>query len=554
MKNLASFSMIHQRALLLKEQLELESLGQAFDRLALQIILKINPDDIEESVTDGSNDCGIDAIYLDEQTIHICNCKYAYDIDQTEKNFPGSEIEKLISTLNLILSSNLSREVVNDALWDKYREIKDLFINGKANKIIIHLISNKQKPVSLERTKLENAFHRYRIVECKYYDLEDLVSLLISDKEQIIDSSLLLLDDQHFEKSDGPLRTIIGVVTAEDYINMLIDKENPNKLIEAAFNDNVRQYRPRHSVNKAIISSALADSNYQFFYLNNGVTIICENCNYTPHVRNQKIQLENLQIINGGQTSHSLFEAYKKAKEKIRAIDILVRICIAKKDTALAEQISESTNNQIPIGSRDLKANDFIQKKLQDEFELFGYFYERKNNQYSEIDNVKILNNELLAQLYLAYELDAPAEAKNNKNQIFSNLYELIFNEESISAEKLLDIYNAYLPLARIKKEIQKKKRKKELESEKDAFASRAIFHILNGVKLVLHYEGKSIKNSNDVSYAIEKSMIYIKEIVEKEINKRKELYTHDKFFKEIATNRIVSDYFAQKYANIECP
>jgi hypothetical protein len=552
-KNLASFSMIHQRANRIKENSDLESVGQAFDRLALKIILKLNDDDIEESITDGSNDCGIDAIYLEEQIIHICNCKYTYDIDQTEKNFPGSEIEKIIATLGMIMSSNLSREVVNDAIWDKYLEIRDMFLNGKANKIIIHLVSNKQKPVQLERTKLENAFTRYRIVECKYYDLEDLVNILISGKEQKINSSLLLLDDQHFEKADGALRTIIGVVTAEDYINMLIDSTDNNRLIESAFDDNVRQYRPKHSVNKAIIKSALSDANYQFFYLNNGVTIICEECTYTPHVRNQKIQLLNLQIINGGQTTHSLFEAYKKEKEKVRDIDILVRICIAKKDTALAELISESTNNQIPIGSRDLKANDFIQKKLQDEFEQLGFCYERKNNQYDDNERYEILNNELLAQLYLAFELDAPAEAKNNKGQIFSNLYEIIFNEESISAEYLLDIYKAYLPLAKKKKEIQKRKRRKELDNEKDAFPSRAIFHILNGIKLVLKYESKSLKNESDVIYATERSLAIMKEIVEREMDSRKELYTHDKFFKEITTNKIVAEYFAQKYTRSNC-
>jgi hypothetical protein len=545
MKNLASFSMIHQRVIAIKEQLKLETIGTAF---ALSSVLQLNEDDIEDSITDGSLDCGIDAIYILDNIIHICNCKYAYDINQTEKNFPGNEIEKIISTTTLMLSVSLTRESVNKLLWDKYKEIEALFIESGVKKIIIHLISNKQKPLPADRSKLENALSKYRIVEYKYYDLEDLVNILLSSKDISIDSSLMLLDDQHFEKSDGDLKTIIGVITAEDYLKMLLDKNNNNKLIEHAFNDNVRVYKPKHSVNKAIINSALSNENYQFFYLNNGVTIICEECNYIPHIRNQNIKIKNLQIVNGGQTTHSLFEAYKKDKNKVKNIDLLVRICIARKNTGLAEMIGESTNNQIPIGSRDLKSNDIIQKKLQDEFEMLGYYYERKSNQFSDHEYTKIPNNELLAQLYLAYELDSPSEAKNNKNYIFNNLYEIIFDEENISAQILLNIYKVYLPLSRMKKAIQDKKRKNEFIVERESFHSRAIFHILNGVKFILKYEGKSIDCPNDVEYAIEKSIEYIQEIVDDEMARRKELYTHDKFFKEIATNRIISNYFFEKY------
>ncbi len=546
MKNLASFSMIHKRVCKIKEQLNLEHLGSAFDRLSLKIILRLNEDEIEESLTDGANDCGIDAIYISEKTIHFCNCKYGYDIDQTDKNFPGTEIEKLISTVSLIMQSNIERSSVNDALWDKYLEIRNAFLEGSVNQIKIHLISNKMKPTISDQNKIESALSRYRLIDVKYYDLDDLVNHLLLSNEEAINSNILLLDDQHFEKSDGSLKTIVGVVAAEDYLKMLTNKNNNTELIESAFNDNVRLYKPKHSVNKAIIDSALSEHNHQFFYLNNGVTIICEDCTYVPHVRNQNITLKNIQVINGGQTTHSLFEAYKKDKEKVSKVDILIRICVTKKDSQLAEQISESSNNQIPIGSRDLKANDLIQKKLQDEFTSLGYFYERKNNQFVDEDHDKVLSNELLAQLYLSYELGKPSEAKNNKSRIFGDMYEAIFDEEKISAEILLKLHKIYLPLSTKKKEIQNLKRKKELINEKDAFVSRAIFHIIYGVKLFITKENKSIDNQNDIDEAIEKSIKAVSYLVDIEMSKRGQLYTHDKYFKETSTNTQLSDYIAE--------
>jgi len=100
-----------------------------------------------------------------------------------------------------------------------------------------------------------------------------------------------------------------------------------------------------------------------------------------------------------------------------------VRICVAEKDDPIGGMISESTNNQIPVGSRDLHSNDSIQRRLEIEFEQLGYYYERKPEQYADKPYNKIINNELLAQLYLAYELGLPSEARNNKAIIFTKAY-----------------------------------------------------------------------------------------------------------------------------------
>ncbi len=94
-----------------------------------------------------------------------------------------------------------------------------------------------------------------------------------------------------------------------------------------------------------------------------------------------------------------------------------------------------------------------------------------------------VLSNELLGQLFMAYHLDMPSEAKNNKVKVFGELDHFIFDENIISAAELLRLYKLYLPLLNQKEEIQNKKRSKKPVAEKDAFISRATFHILNGIK-----------------------------------------------------------------------
>jgi hypothetical protein len=301
--------------------------------------------------------------------------------------------------------------------------------------------------------------------------------------------------------------------------------------------------------------------------LNNGITILCEECDYTPSVRSPVVPLRNMQIINGCQTSNSLFKAYLKDPKKVDRIELMIRICVAKKENPISDMISESTNSQIPVGNRDLHSNDLIQKKLQQEFEAIGYHYERKPNQFSDKPKEKVLNNELLGQIFMAYELDMPSEAKNSKSLVFSDRYDDIFDDMTVTAEKLLKIHNIYLPLLKMKKEIQSKKRKREPINEKEAFISRGTFHILTAIKIIINDRVLTINNrfpnqserEGEMKKLFERKIInsiiaeaisYVGEVVAEEMKKRGDTYTHDKFFKEVPTDKLIYDHVSSKLRN----
>jgi hypothetical protein len=69
---------LQQLVITAKDTLSLEHTGEAFDYVALELLLKLNEDDIENSLTDGPSDGGIDAIYIENRDVHICNLKYTY--------------------------------------------------------------------------------------------------------------------------------------------------------------------------------------------------------------------------------------------------------------------------------------------------------------------------------------------------------------------------------------------------------------------------------------------------------------------------------------------
>jgi len=492
--------------------------------------------------------------------------KYTDDFEKSKKNYPETEIDQFILTIDSIISGNLDKKTINEAVWDKYQEIRNLASNGKIE-FKVFVVSNKLPPVAHAKLKLENAISKYRIVEKPVYiDQEKLVSIILENKSEAVNGSIRFIDKQYFEKSDGSIKTVIGAVAASDLINLIkLDNENINENI---FNENVRVYKPKHRVNEAIIETASSENNYQFFYLNNGITILCENVEYAPNTRSPIVELANFQIINGGQTSHSLFEVFKKTPDKIDSLEVMIRICEAKKDNPINERISETSNNQIPVGSRDLHSNDLIQRKLEDEFETLGYYFERKPNKYSDKPQDKVLNNELLGQLYMSYHLDMPSEAKNNKQKVFADFYDEIFDSMVVNAKELLRLYQLYLPLLIEKKNIQKKKRKKEFIDEKEAFVSRATFHILNGTKYFFKHavdviekqdipekekERKKVELYSEKGEEFRAGVInIIYDVVLEQMKLRGDLYSHDKFFKESNTNHILKDRLMEKVKEVK--
>ena len=550
MFNLSTFSTLNEKVKKYQKDYSLDDLSTSFEWLALETILNLNEDEIEDAITDGSMDGGIDALQINGRDVHIFNFKYAETFEISNNNFPENEIDKILVTMERIYSKRVTKDDINDLLWEKILEIWELFGQGSLN-FKYYLCSNKQKLVEHAKRKFETTLDKYRYVEYFYYDQEDIVSKILEKRYRRVNGEIHFVDTQYFDRSDGPLKGIVATVAASELINLVKDPKDPNKIIEDVFNDNVRVFlKLKNRINQGIYDTALSEQNFVFWYLNNGITILCDECNYTPNTRSPLVQLKNLQIVNGGQTTHTLFEAYLEDSSRLKNVLVLVRICETKKDYRIGERISETTNSQIPIRTRDLHANDRIQKKLEEQFRSLGFYYERKKNQFQDEPKNKRLDNELLGQIYLAYYLDMASEAKDQKKIIFGDKYDDIFDENEITASKMLKPYMIYLPLEKKKKEIQKKKRKNEPVNEKESFISRATFHILNVVKIIEKRESLNLDNEDSMYLAIQKAINYVNEVVDSESKKRGELYTHDKFFKEVPTNKIIQRHVLNKYSH----
>jgi hypothetical protein len=228
------------------------------------------------------------------------------------------------------------------------------------------------------------------------------------------------------------LKGIICTAAARDIANLVIGDPGG-----ALFDSNIRRFLGKgRSVNADILKTATeAASSYLFWFLNNGVTIVCDSCDPVTDPDNPMVKITNLQIVNGCQTATALAHAARDGT--LRPDTRLLLKIFETTDPTLASRIVLTTNNQNRISTRDLKANDAVQQDMQRRFESYNLLYEHKVNQYATTAltaGQRIVSNEDVGQAYLAIALKKPGDARRRKYKIWTDNYGDIFSGSSVEA------------------------------------------------------------------------------------------------------------------------
>jgi hypothetical protein len=193
------------------------------------------------------------------------------------------------------------------------------------------------------------------------------------------------------------------------------------------------------------------------------------------------VKIRDYRVVNGAQ---SLSALYRKRASLSSDLKILTRI-IEIQDPELALKITHNSNNQNAIKPRDLRSNSLLQIRLSKEFASFGnhYGFEIKRGQPPKA--AEVISNEWAGRLLLAFDLQEPW-ACHQPYKIFDELYEKIFGRPSVTAKRIILVF-----------EIMKVVERKLSSIENKLFASYSLtrFFILYIVSQILQQDemGKAI-------------------------------------------------------------
>jgi hypothetical protein len=446
--------------------------GQNFTEFVLEQYFKLTDlhiDDLSLGITDGGEDNGIDACYVfadDRQVSEVEETfKQASSKPLLQKklniiffqikekpSFSETAVKLVESFLNRFTNSqdDLS-DGVNSKLKEQvsfFRDLEKNYMRPHPDEIGVQFIyiapgikqnANPNVLNSLERCKStmeDSSFissKYYENLKCELWGIDEI--LYASEKKKNYD--IRLPYKEFMTSTDGyvllvPLENLYTAVTEEDIIQ------------EHLFSLNVRDFLGTVEVNKDISTRLHSKMPLDFWCYNNGITIICDDATSTS---DKVMNVKNLQIVNGLQTTYSIVNSFESMDQNNKTASVLVKIIKSSSDSSQTKDVIKSTNKQTSLPPAVFTMQEQIHSTIEDYLKSFDLFYETRTNYYKNqnVNPAKIIAPVALAQAYNAVLVKEPHNSRRSPQSLFTNKekYNKVFDEKT-KVEVYLSLVNLY--------------------------------------------------------------------------------------------------------------
>jgi len=217
------------------------------------------------------------------------------------------------------------------------------------------------------------------------------------------------------------------LVSLINYYDFVTEGEFLRKNI---FEANIRDYQGKVEVNQGIKATLEEVTSDDFWWLNNGITIIAT----SGTIVGKTISLAEPQIVNGLQTSTEIYNYFKNNRVTSDNRSILVRVIVTS-DPASRDRIIKATNSQTAMSPASLHATDKVQRNIEAFFfSKGGLYYDRRKNFYKNqgYPRDKIISIPFLAQAVSAMALREPDNSRARPSSLLKEdkNYTRIFNDD----------------------------------------------------------------------------------------------------------------------------
>lgn len=425
-----------------------------FEFFSAEQVLKnynLSDEEIESEIVGGGLDGGCDGLYvflngdlLTADQIQDLSApkgsKLEFYIIQSKltNSFKENAIQNLktVSDNLLNMSNNIDAfsERYNEFVRDSFKLFRDAItklIRSQVKIIIkflyVTLSAEIHPNVQQQADELLNIVSRLYPASQVYFSFigaDELMSLYYKDSDISINLSL----------ADTPITLgknieYIALVNLAVYYNFITDETGA--LRKSFFEANVRDYQGKNSVNSCIADSLMNNGIEDFWWLNNGVTILAENIS---QITTRELTLLNPEIVNGLQTSTEIYNFFSNNPEKIaeEKRNVLIRVIIPESEE-VRDKIIFATNNQTNIPKSSLRVTDAIHLQIEMYFKSRGLFYDRRKNYYKnqKKKSTDIVGVSFLAQCLISIILRKPDFARARPSTLLTDddTYSFLYEE-----------------------------------------------------------------------------------------------------------------------------
>jgi hypothetical protein len=397
---------------------------------ALVVLGNAEPSSAANSVIDAFDDNGLDAIFIDkeEKTIYLVQSKWHKDGKGTIEQ---GDALKFVQGVRDLLEGNFSR--FNSRVEREKSSILGALEDPdvRVHLVVVHtgiqeLSPHTKRPIQDCLNELNDTSNFASLSILSQKELHQAIRASADGSK--ITLEVMLHDWGHCKQ---PYDAYYGQMDASDI------GECWRQHGQLLFAKNLRKFTGSTEVNEAI-KETLRTEPTKFWYLNNGITILCTSLRKKPMGggrRNSGVFVcEGISVVNGAQTVGCIGEVYKSFGTISDARVSVRLISLAKCGEAFGLEVTRAANTQNRIERRDFAALDPEQERLRQELQLdlsMAYWYKSGETHGSPDEGCSIEEATVglaCAQPDVALAVQAKREVGRLWEDITKPPYKLLFN------------------------------------------------------------------------------------------------------------------------------
>ncbi len=374
----------------------------AFNYWVLDKIFFEDEEIIESKIID-YKDYGIDAYECFEDTKEVYLIQNKYYSESTAITADYVENDFLCRSIGALENGTFKRSTELQSFFNKYKDDSDFTVY-----LQLFVTNNIHNSEADEYIKKFNLDHPKYIAKIFYLDdIEERYYNEVKENKKNLTVSISSINNGTILNINNAAYKLANVIDAKYVFTPVV---SVFKMYEAAIKDgypifdkNIREYLGNRGVNKNIYNTLInQEDRKNFFYYNNGITIICDKID-SPITKAQansnlsvSFNIHNPQIVNGCQTVNSIYEVlkninpselYSQFKDTFVMLKILQIDRKSDDQQVLYRNIVKFNNSQNSIDEKTFVSNNSIFSRLQTEFENKGFLLLIKQSDKNKYTN-----------------------------------------------------------------------------------------------------------------------------------------------------------------------
>ncbi|BAZ78800.1 AIPR family protein [Sphaerospermopsis kisseleviana CS-549] len=445
------------------KQHEENRLSRSLAAFAITNLANITPPQAANSIINGENDNGIDAVYFDRTNNRL------WLIQAKAGNAPNmGDNKKFCDGIRDLVHKRFQK--FNSSFSRLQHDVEDA-LDRNGVKIVgcnIYLDSSLGTHVVNDLNQLQDELNKFDArFQWQDLNIEKIYGWLTTKQENAPIEVKLTLENWHC--LEQPRKAFYGLVNAAELADLY------NQHHKLLFEKNIRYYLGTQDVNLAI-AETVKEQPSELFYLNNGLTITCTKVILPPGHKQEstKFTLEGFSVVNGAQTVGSIASVFNANGAISPNAKLLVTIIeVGTQSDTIGIEITKARNTQNTVRDIYFAALDPNQERLRQECMVSNIVYQYRPS----ADNQDAITIEQAAIALACFSGNAEiiVAAKKNLNLLYKDHYSTLFSNE-LSGITLC----RYVRIFEYLDQIFEDSRKAETETRRKNFYQHGRLFILN--------------------------------------------------------------------------